>query len=253
MNVHIGITGRLTVLSILLGGCSVTAPPHLQSPPRSLVVTSGGNHSASYLARVEGGIIVVDLGWWGADDALENGLKQLGATPEDVVAVFLTHSHRDHIAGWRRVRHAPFHMARSEVELLFRRSEHGGWIPRWAEKLMRSDVPATDDVRVGAFASDTVFVMGSDTMRAFLMPGHTAGSAAYLFRGTLFVGDAVGSELGGGWRPARGGYSDDVEAARRSLTRLRERVARYDVRWMCSAHLKCGEVTDALWADLLER
>lgn len=46
------------------------------------------------------------------------------------------------------------------------------------------------------FSKDTVFVFGRDTLHAFLVAGHTAGSTAYLFRGVLFVGDA-GDLLGG--------------------------------------------------------
>lgn len=86
-----------------------------------------------------------------------------------------------------------------------------------------------------------------------MLPGHTAGSAAYLFRGTLFAGDAIAWTWLSGFRPARGGYSDDTQQARRSLESLRERVAAYRVEWICSAHLKCSEATDELWADLLGR
>jgi glyoxylase-like metal-dependent hydrolase (beta-lactamase superfamily II) len=58
-----------------------------------------------------------------------------------------------------------------------------------------------------------VFAVGADTVRAYVVPGHTAGSAAYLFRGVLFVGDAVTHTRAGGFAPARRGYSDDRRAA----------------------------------------
>ncbi|MGH7465944.1 MAG: hypothetical protein ACREK1_12260, partial [Longimicrobiales bacterium] len=131
--------------------------------------------------------------------------------------------------------------------------QHGGWIARWAEKIRRSDLPVPGDVTIRTFDSDTSFVFGSDTLRVFLAPGHTAGSAAYLFRGNLFAGDAIAKTWLSGFRPARGGYSDDTAEALRSLESLRERLAPYEVRWICSAHLKCSAVTDEFWADLLER
>ena len=115
----------LVLLSLLLAGCAGRVPAVLTDPHRSAVATSGGpNRSASYVARVEGGVVVVDLGWWGAEGALEGALEEIGAAPEDVIAVFLTHSHRDHLGAWRTVAHAPFHMAAAEVELFRAR---GGW------------------------------------------------------------------------------------------------------------------------------
>jgi hydroxyacylglutathione hydrolase len=241
----------LSALSLLIG-CAVRAPAALQSPPESVTITSGGpSRSASHLARVDDGVIVIDLGWWGAESALVEGLGQLGASIDDVIAVFLTHSHRDHIAGWRSVRHARFHLAEAELELLFGRVRHGGWIPRWASRLRASDLPSPGDIDVRAFSADTTFVFGADSVHAFLVPGHTAGSTAYLFRGTLFAGDAITWSRLGGFAPARAGYSDDPELARHSLASLRERIAPHRVELVCSAHLRCSAATDELWSQLL--
>lgn len=246
---------RVAILLFLaLWGCALQQPPDVQSPPRSLVVSSGGpNRSAIFLSRVDAGIIVIDLGWWGAEAALEKGLGELGATPDDVIAVFLTHSHRDHLGAWRSVRHAPFHMATTEVALLFGTQEHRGWIPKWAGRIKERDLPGADDVVVRGFESDTAFVFGQDTVRAFLVPGHTAGSVAYLFRGRLFAGDAIARTWLSGFRPAIGAYSDSGAEARRSLESLRERLASSRVLSMCTAHLKCSSVNDDFWSELLGR
>lgn len=241
------------LLPATLAACALHLPPRLSDPPRSLVVTSGGpNHSMTYLARVESGVIVIDLGWWGAEDAVREGLVRLGTTPEDVVAVFLTHSHRDHIGAWRLVRRSPFHLTAAEAPLLVGHQPHGGWIPRWASRIVLPDLPDPGELEVRAFSSDTAFAFGGDTLRAYLVPGHTDGSAAYLFRGQLFAGDAVARTLVSGFRPARAGYSDDVDRARRQLASLRDRISEERVRWLCSAHAKCARVSDALWRDLLD-
>ena len=142
-------------------------------------------------------------------------------------------------------------VAAAEVELFRRAAPHGGWIPRWAEALNATEVPDSGEVVVAAFASDTAFVFGADTLRAFLVPGHTAGSVAYLFRGTLFAGDAISWSAVRGLRPAMAGYSDDIDQARRSLASLRERLAPFRVEWLCSAHLKCAPATDGSWDRLL--
>jgi glyoxylase-like metal-dependent hydrolase (beta-lactamase superfamily II) len=251
---RISYIARFAAIATLLSGCAVHVPPELERPPDVVAVsTAGPNHSAIYIARVQSGVIVVDLGWWGAEKALAEGLAKLGASHDDVVAVFVTHSHRDHMAAWKSVRHAPFYIADGEVDLLFGQKPHGGWVPRIAEKLKKSDLPKPGEVTVRTFSSDTALVFGRDTVRAFPVPGHTAGSAAYLLRGQLFVGDAVGKSWPGGFREARGRFSEDVEQARLSLKTLRQRVAPYPVRTMCTAHLECTPVTDELWSELTAR
>ncbi len=242
-----------SILFVLLAAaCSRPLPAPLEQAPRSTAVTTAGpNQSMIHLARVRGGVIVVDLGWWGAEDALDDGLEDLGATRKDVIAVFLTHAHRDHIGAWRAVAHAPFHMAEDEVEFFFGKEEPGGWIPRLADWIVSRDVPAPDEVEVRSFASDTHFTFGADTLYAFEVPGHTPGSAAYLFRGTLFAGDAIARTPLLGFQPARRGYSDDVDEARRSLEDLRERLSDHEVRYVCSGHAECTEVTAEFWTEVL--
>jgi glyoxylase-like metal-dependent hydrolase (beta-lactamase superfamily II) len=93
---------------------------------------------------------------------------------------------------------------------------------------------------VRAFDRDTAVVIGADTVRLFLLPGHTAGSAAYLVRGILFVGDALSYAPLWGFKDAVGRFTYDAEANRESLSSLRERVAPYRVEWVCTAHAKCA-------------
>ena len=83
------------------------------------------------------------------------------------------------------------------------------------------------------------------TVRAFSMPGHTAGSVAYLFRGVLFVGDGA-SHSGSRLRPARAGYSDDTRLARRSLGRVLDALPAGAVRLVCTAHARCAAYTPEL-------
>lgn len=239
------IAGASLLTAGLLAGCSHRLQP-LQQPPESVALTTRGlNVSMIYLARVPAGVVVVDLGWTGAERVLDRGLERLDADAADVVGVFLTHSHRDHIGAWRRVRGAPFHLAAGEEAFLRGEARFRGWIPRLAERIWPSDRPAAGELRLLPFARDTAFAFGADTLRAFRIPGHTEGSAAYLFRGTLFVGDALARPPLTGFRVTAPGFADDPSLARRSLDSLWRRVQPFPVRYVCTAHAKCAEFSPA--------
>ncbi len=241
----------LTGLAVGLGvGCARAVAP-LVVPGRSAVALTGGpNTSMSYVARTGAGVVAIDLGWWGDGRALPRALRALGASPGDVRHVFLTHSHRDHVAAWPEVRGARFHLAAAEYARLVGRDGPRGWIPRWAERVRRSRLPRDGEVDVRTFAADTAYVVGGDTLRAYLVPGHTPGSTVYLFRGVLFLGDAVTYSRWGGFAPARRGYSDDPRAAAANLARLWPRLPPGAVRHACTAHARCAPFSARFLADV---
>jgi hydroxyacylglutathione hydrolase len=212
------------------------------------VLRTGPSQSMIYLARTTEGLVVIDLGWVDAQDSLKAALRSF---PNDTVAaVFLTHSHRDHIVGWPVVSRATFHVAAPERDFLIGEFAFRAWIPRMAEELDPQPLPS-DGVTIHEFMNDTSFVFGADTVRAFVVAGHTAGSAAYLFRGILFAGDALTRTFRDGFRPPRKRYSEDVAQAAHSLETLFERVKPYDVRFVCTAHTKCSPYTPEFIKDAL--
>ena len=216
-----------------------------------VIRTAGPNQSMIYAVDTSDGVVLVDLGWWGADDDLRSRLARMGRDTADVVAVFLTHAHRDHIAAWTAVPHAKFYLAEGEVDEFFGDSHYDGWIPKLADRLHPPRLPERGEVDVVPFASDTAFVFGADTVRVFLVPGHTDGSSAYLLRGVLFAGDAIGHVPVAGFRSARRGFSDDTALAAENLGRLFDRLEAYDVDAVCTAHAHCGAFTDAFRAKIL--
>ena len=204
-----------------------------------------------YLARTDSGVVVVDLGWLGAEGALRDGLRELDATPDDVVAVFLTHSHRDHVRGWQAVRNATFYVAAPEVPRLTGDEPHRGFVPKLVDRLMPPPLPKAGELKMVTFTSDTSVVVGADTVRLFTVPGHTPGSAAYVLRGTLFGGDALARTPLYGFRSAKPAYSDDVARSRESVRSLFERVAPYNVRTACTAHAKCAPFDETFRSAVL--
>lgn len=238
------------LLAFCVTGCTINVR-EIQDPPASAVETTGGPWmSMIYVARVDGGVVVFDLGWDGDGAALRQALRGVDATVEDVVAVFLTHSHRDHIAAWPHVRHVPFHLAAAEVPLFVGERPHGGAVPRTLDPLHPPLLPAPGALEMRLFDSDTLFSFGADTVRAFLVPGHTEGSAAYLFRGIVFAGDALSYTPGMGFTHAKRLFTTDMEQTRASLRRLWARVAPLEPAWFCSAHAKCAPAGPRLEQDV---
>ena len=234
----------LLLATLALAGCTLGLERVRQPGRAAAVPTTGPWASMIYLARTDSGVIAVDLGWLGAEGALKRGLRELGATPDDVVAVFLTHSHRDHVRAWPAVRNATFYVAAPEVPRLTGDEGHHGVVPKLVDRLLPPPLPKAGELRMVGFAHDTAVVIGADTVRLFTVPGHTPGSAAYVLRGTLFGGDALARTPLYGFRSAKPAYSDDVERSRESVRSLFERVAPLGVRTACTAHAKCAPFDD---------
>ena len=232
-------------------GCNSRNPELAEDPKSAVALTGGLNTSMIYVARTDSGVIAIDLGWWGHEKPMSHALARIDASPQDVKRVFITHSHRDHIAAWPRVLTARFHMSEAERLRFTGEAEHDGWMVRWAEWLNASHLPDSARLQVHAFGRDTAFILGSDTLRAYVTPGHTAGSAVYLFRGGLFLGDAVTYKPFLGFRPAKAQFTDDSRQARESLKALWPRLPENQVRIICTAHGECARFTPELIKHLM--
>jgi glyoxylase-like metal-dependent hydrolase (beta-lactamase superfamily II) len=241
----------ILLLAALAAGCTKNLGV-LHDPPRSsAVATAYPWISMVYVTRTDSGVVVIDLGWYGASRALHRELRRMGMEPEAVTDVFLTHSHRDHIAAWKVVRHARFHMAADEVPLFLEQRKHRDLPSRVANFVLGNSAPPPVPVRVSGFARDTAFVFGADTLHAFTVPGHTDGSTAYLFRSVLFTGDATVHVYPFGAGPSMRIFTADVRRSRASLAALRERMEGRRVEWICTAHAKCARWSERYWNKVL--
>jgi glyoxylase-like metal-dependent hydrolase (beta-lactamase superfamily II) len=233
--------GFALALGFAAGGCTM-ALQEIRAPSTANAGTTGGPWTSMiYAARTDEGVVVVDLGWEGSGRELQRVLDGIGAEPAEVVAVFITHSHRDHIAGWPAVRHARFHMGEAEIPYFVGEKSHQGAMPRLAS-IIPPNLPDPGELEIEGFSEETVFAFGADTVRAFPVPGHTPGSAAYLVRGVLFAGDALSHTRPFGFQPARRIFSHDHDEARESLHALLERVADLEVEYVCTAHAICTDL-----------
>ena len=231
--------------ALLLSACTLNMQAVREPPYTYAVATAPPWQSMVFAARTDSGVVVVDLGWYGAGRDLRRALGRLGATPTDVTDVFLTHSHRDHIGAWRTVRGARFHLAAGEAPYFLATARHGDFPSRTGEAVLGNPGPREGQVTVRPFASDIVFAFGRDTLRAYVLPGHTPGSAAYLFRRVLFLGDAFSWHLIGGIRPADEIFTENSTQNRANVRALLDRVLPLGVDWACNAHAKCARPDSA--------
>jgi glyoxylase-like metal-dependent hydrolase (beta-lactamase superfamily II) len=66
--------------------------------------------------------------------------------------------------------------------------------------------------------------LGNTAFEVFSIPGHTPGSAAYLVKGVLFVGDAINLSKSQKAKPPIWFFSNDVDQGVASVRKLAERL-----------------------------
>jgi len=144
------------------------------------------------------------------------GRRNLGAS--SVRAIFLTHGDRDHTAGVLAFPTAQVMALAPDVGLAEGREARGIF------KLMGS--PRPSGIRVVRTLSDGEYLsISSLGIRVFAVPGHTKGSAAFLMRDVLFMGDSAESTKEGKLAPGKRLFTESPAQNRASLRALAARLA----------------------------
>lgn len=132
-----------------------------------------------YLIKDSIGYIAIDAG---KDiKVIETELHKLNIKPDEVIAVFLTHSDMDHVAGIPLFKNAKLYMARNEVKMLNGEKQK---IPGYNNSISRSDYILLDDQQL--------IEIGRHKINCILTEGHTSGSMCYqINEKNLFTGDIL--------------------------------------------------------------
>lgn len=205
-------------------------------------IVADGIVSAAVIPLGEGHVALVDAGNDAEAKALLADLSRRGLNPDAVSAILLTHGHADHIGGVRRFPRAQVMALEAEVPLVEGRVGARG--P--ATRLMPVS-PTGIQVSRPLHDGDVVD-LGGTTARVYAVGGHTAGSAAYLINGLLFVGDSADTASDGHLLPSAWIFSDSQADNRASLGRLASRLRADGASVQAIVPAHSGVMTDGLAA-----
>jgi len=137
------------------------------------------------------------------------GLAKLGIKPDDVTAVFLTHTDSDHAGGIGAFPRAKVYISKQEEPMIDGSTRRALFLGH--NKLNRSYDTLGD--------GETIHVHGA-TINCMITPGHTKGSSCFVADGKyLFSGDNF-SLKGGRTRPFIALFNMDGHEQRKSIPKI---------------------------------
>ena len=161
-----------------------------------------------YIVKTDQKYIAFDAGGKSSMSAME--LSRLNINPEDVAAVFLTHTDSDHVAALGLFTNAKVYISKPEEQLL------NGSVKR--SLFMKNKLPCPYEMLDDG---ETIEVDGI-SVRCMVTPGHTIGSACYIMDGKyLFSGDNFGIKNGKATLFIRL-FNMDSEEQKKSISKIAE-------------------------------
>lgn len=166
-------------------------------------------------------------------------LARRNLSPEAVKAIFLTHGDRDHTSGALAFPRAQVMVLEPDVALAEGREARGFF------KL--AGAPKPNGIKIGhALRDGETITLGTLSVRVFAVPGHTKGSAAFLARGMLFMGDSAESTKDNKLAPGKRLTTESPAQNRASLRALADRLKPLSAEIKAIAPAHSGVLTSGL-------
>ena len=198
----------------------------------ALLVTSAAGH------------VLLDAGLSQSAPVIVDNIRKLGFKPEDIKVILVSHGHFDHAGGVHAIqRFTGARVAGSEstAEAL-RRGENTPDDPQYAFGKAFNGFPAVKDVQ--PLADQQVVTVGTLSVVAHMIPGHTPGSTAYTWEScendkclNMVYADSLTSVSAPGFK-----YGKRLDAFRRSI----EKVAALPCDIVLSPHPQFTQVDQKL-------
>ncbi len=179
-------------------------------------VLKGVHHIDSYAnsyVLVDNRLILIDTSSESDAKKILTYLDKAKIKPRDLVSIFITHVHPDHVSGLARIKRdavgAKVVSSKVEAEYISKRRVYDG--PPGAERQKQPPTPVDIALEDG---------QSHDGLRVIYTPGHTRGSISLLdeTRSLLIAGDAANNESGLG--PMDDAYNVDPRQHRESIKKL---------------------------------
>lgn len=224
--VLLAIGGLLALLVMAFGSMMGSVFSGLKEMPDGQELPGGSkrvNHgytSAYLIPMGEAQVALIDCADEPEANAIKAELTKRGLGVAAVKAIFLTHGHPDHTGGCKQFPGAQVFIGDGEQAIVEGRESSKGPLPG-----MMGPQKEFALTNARALKDGEVVEVGTLKVRAFLVPGHTPGSAAYLVGGALYVGDSFTFNTDGTVRKAPWIFSDDGAVNVASIKRLGKMLA----------------------------
>jgi glyoxylase-like metal-dependent hydrolase (beta-lactamase superfamily II) len=169
-------------------------------------------------------VALIDAGNDTSGQAIIGELLRRQLDANAVSAIFLTHGHADHIGAVKMFPNAQVMALEAEVPLVEGRVGASGPLTRLFP------VSPTGITVTRVLTDGDVVNVGAVPFRVYAVPGHTAGSAAYVVKDVLFIGDSADVASDGTLQGSPWIFSDSQPENRASLVRLEQRLVADGVR-----------------------